>query len=491
MNNAILKYLQPHAVWQLVVLALLAVVTPLLLLMYQTSVSLQNFVREGRQITEDSVVLAQNGRNARAALIDMERIARQYFVIGDESLLNLFRTTSEQFLKPLHTMSTLLNSANSLQIYRTIKQQQLRWLKTLERTQPNDSSKKQRMTELIRLQQSTDQLLQNARDHSNIKLHNLGRTATQMRETILQWAVILVPVTATLMAVFTFLIVGPIKQINRAIRTLGMEEHKTVKLFGPTELVQLAEELNSLQERLLQVEKQKQHFLHHVSHELKTPLSSILEGTALLQEEVVGSLSRPQQEVIGLVNENGHTLQKLIENLLNFNQIHYQGKTTPTQFDVYALIEELVRAYWLPLTRKQQMICIGGPCITLTAQRPSLQAALDNLLSNAIAYGDEKGKIWIEWQLSDTEFTLQVTNTGDTIGAEAEALIFEPFFQGSVKRSGAVSGSGIGLAVARNCIETQGGCLKLVENRHNRVSFAICLPQRPDANSGLVHRFVH
>ncbi|WP_431687243.1 ATP-binding protein [Hahella sp. NBU794] len=471
------KRLQPQAVWQLVLISLMTVVAPLGLLLYHTTVSLQTLALDSRAVTEDSVAMAQNGRNAKASLIDMERVARQYMVIGDKALVDLFKSASEQFLAPLTEIAQLLGTPEAQALLAEVKEQQRDLQTKLEKEKPNSPALTKEMAEFSSLQRSADRLILQARTFSEDKLHELGRAAAQARENVIQSSLVLAPVTLALIVLFTYLIVRPVRQLKTAIRTLSIGRQKPIELFGPQELVQLAEELNSLQERLSQVEDQKQQFLRHVSHELKTPLASIREGVALLQEEVVGQISHGQREVLHLVNENGRALQQLIENLLSFNRLNFSGQAQKMTFDMSALVEELLHLHWLSLTHKRQIICVGGPPLTLTAERPRLHSALDNLISNAIAYGASEGRIWLEWNIEDDHLILRVTNTGAPIPEAERSRIFEPFYQGSVKRSGAVKGSGIGLSVARDCIQTQGGELKLLTTTGQLVSFAIYLPR--------------
>src|SRR5204863_9669390 len=85
------------------------------------------------------------------------------------------------------------------------------------------------------------------------------------------------------------------------------------------DLEYLGQRVNWLRGRLGELEDEKRKFLEHVSHELKTPLTALREGTALLEEEVVGQLNEAQREIVDILQENGTQLQKLIEDLLNFH----------------------------------------------------------------------------------------------------------------------------------------------------------------------------
>ena len=485
--NYFLKILQPQAVWQLVVLALMVVVAPLAWLLYSTAISLQTLTLDSRQVTEESVMLAESGRNARAALIDMERIARQYIVIKDKALLDLYSTTAVALLTPLANIESVLKAKEVHLLVTDISEAEDRLAKSLQTDPPEITEMVNSLSEISVMQNGLDELLQLIRNFSETRLGALGHKAAEVRQGVFQSSLFLVPVTLLLIALFTVLIVRPIGRLQLAIRRLGTGQPRPIRLYGPMELVNLAEELNNLQQRLAQVEEQKQQFLRHVSHELKTPLSSIREGTSLLQDELVGPLSLPQREVVKLVDENGKQLQKLIENLLQFNRLNYDAQahrkadlyinqTRQSQFDLNELVTEVLQQHWLRLSQSGQKVCLGGPPVTLVADRERIATTLDNLVSNAIAYGGINGKIWVLWETDHSGLEIKVRNIGTPIPPAEAPHIFEPFYQGSIRRSGAVKGSGIGLSVARECVQAQGGELFLSANQPNNICFSIRLP---------------
>jgi len=84
--------------------------------------------------------------------------------------------------------------------------------------------------------------------------------------------------------------------------------------------------------------------LRHISHELKTPLSSLREGADLLAEHVTGRLSQQQQEIVEIVRQNGIELQRLIENLIDYNQLPHQ-ELTFEEIDLNALWQELLKQH--------------------------------------------------------------------------------------------------------------------------------------------------
>ena len=164
-------------------------------------------------------------------------------------------------------------------------------------------------------------------------------------------AAALVPGTALIVLVFVSLLARPIRQIDQAISELGRGTFsRQVVVQGPSDLERLGRQLEWLRVRLLDLAQEKNRFLRHMSHELKTPLANIREGTELLMEGAVGDLDANQREVVGILRENGIKLQRLIENLLSFSA--WQAKSVGlelSEFPLRPLIKQVVEAQQLTL----------------------------------------------------------------------------------------------------------------------------------------------
>ena len=110
------------------------------------------------------------------------------------------------------------------------------------------------------------------------------------------------------------------RQVDRAIRELGEGDFsRPITVSGPNDIETLGRQLEWLRHRLKESTDEKNKFLRHMSHELKTPLANIREGTELLLDGSVGQLDHQQQEVTSILRDNSVKLQKLIENLLTFS----------------------------------------------------------------------------------------------------------------------------------------------------------------------------
>src|SRR5712691_6319922 len=149
----------------------------------------------------------------------------------------------------------------------------------------------------------------------------MRRTAERAQRILwLQFAAT-IPLGVLLAVGVTLLISRPILQLDQAIRRLGAGEFDSdIRVGGPADLKYLGGRLEWLRERLIELEQQKRLFLRHVSHELKTPLTALREGSELLAEGTAGPLAAGQREIVGILQQKSVQLQRMIEDLLNYQR---------------------------------------------------------------------------------------------------------------------------------------------------------------------------
>jgi two-component system sensor histidine kinase GlrK len=273
------------------------------------------------------------------------------------------------------------------------------------------------------------------------------------------------------------------RQVDRAIRELGKGDFShSIAVSGPADIETLGRQLEWLRLRLAESSEEKNKFLRHMSHELKTPLANIREGTELLLDGSVGSLERQQQEVAGILRENSVKLQRLIENLLTFSA--WQAKTASlelTQFDLKPLVFATLSQHRLVISSREIKLDLDIAAIAVRADEGKLRLVLENLISNAIKFTPSKGKIAIQADIQGNELVIEVADSGPGIAPEDQGRIFEAFYQGRRLQGGPVGGTGIGLSVVHECVQAHGGSIELKpdsESRCGGAHFVVRLPLR-------------
>ena len=304
-----------------------------------------------------------------------------------------------------------------------------------------------------------------------------------IRDRFFGWqALVLFLLSLALVLLFTRMIIGPVKGIERMINQLGAGKSlDDAALFtGPRELRSVGKRIIWLSERLAWLESQRHQFLRHLSHELKTPLASMREGTELLADRVAGPLTPEQQEIVEILDSSSRNLQKLIEQLLDYNRKQADGPVAREAVDLVELVENVVAAHSLPARAKLMHTELTLQARRCLAEPALLISVMDNLYSNAVHYGAESGNIRIHSYRHGEQVRIDVANSGEPIPAAEKNMIFEPFYQGSHQRKGAVKGSGLGLSIARDCVRQMQGELSLVDAPAGQVCFRITLPSAPE-----------
>jgi two-component system sensor histidine kinase GlrK len=216
-----------------------------------------------------------------------------------------------------------------------------------------------------------------------------------------------------------------------------------------------------------------------MSHELKTPLANIREGTELLLDGAVGRLDNQQQEVTGILRENSLKLQKLIENLLTFSA--WQTKTAElklTEFDLKPLVFGVLSQHRLVISNRKIRLAIDVKPMIVRADEGKLKLVLENLVSNALKFTPDSGTIGIKARLQGTQLVIDVTDDGPGVAPEDAPRIFEAFYQGRRPQGGPVGGTGIGLSVVQECIQAHGGSVELINGAEPGAHFQVRLPLR-------------
>ena len=195
-----------------------------------------------------------------------------------------------------------------------------------------------------------------------------------------------------------------------------------------------------------------------------------------MHEEGLGSLTPSQKEVTGRLEQNSRRLQELIEQLLDYNLL--QGKKQFEVADVYLdkLLDRLLEPWQPLLEQRQQQVTRPAADLVLKGDISLLRSTLDNLLTNALHYGDASQAIHLRAGIEKNWQWVEVENAGAPIPANEQERLFEPFYQGSGRRRGAVKGSGLGLSIAADCMKAHGGKLVLLASSQEATVFRLEWP---------------
>ena len=231
----------------------------------------------------------------------------------------------------------------------------------------------------------------------------------------------------------------------------------------------------------LEVLRVKSDFVSSVSHEFKTPLTSI---RALMERLVDGKVQDPGkvEQYYSIIAKDTDKLTRLVNNLLDFSKIE-EGKKEYgfSDTDIVRLATEQVQAF-----KKEQVLCgpdirleIAGDIPNLRADADSLSRALANLLSNAVKFTPAGKAIRVGLSSSPENVILDVEDEGIGIPPDEVEKVFEKFYQGKNAAAQSAKGTGLGLTLVKHVVEAHGGKI-LVESRLGQGSkFSLIFPIKP------------
>jgi signal transduction histidine kinase len=243
--------------------------------------------------------------------------------------------------------------------------------------------------------------------------------------------------------------------------------------------------IGSRLERALEADRLKSQLLTNVSHELRTPLAAIRGYSQLLEEEAYGALTGEQQTTVQRILINTAQLQGMVNNLLDRAQIE-QGKFAlrKTAFAPADLIGTAHSALSiLAQTKGLELTSEIAPDVPakLIGDELRLQQILFNLTSNALKF-TESGSVRARIFLPDpAHWALQVSDTGIGIPVEAQAHVFEPFWQMDGSDTRQYRGSGLGLSIVKQLTDLMGGAATLTSQPGHGSTFTIVLPMETES----------
>lgn len=443
--------------------------TPLLVALWLAAQSLESIIDRTQALIDEGVTVAQLASDLDGQLDDVERGMRQYQVLNDPQLQQM---TERRWHLALHTAQSL--AAQSLapgiaepvsRIRNDLSAAHQDWQRgaAIDPSAPDDPA-----AALHRVGGELHTIIVAMRERTMRRLDELRGTTLHARRDMLMSAATLVPLAALLALACTVAVRRPLRKIYRTIAALGHGRAvPAVSIRFPREMSRLGEQLEWLRRRLAQLEADKDRFLRQVSHELKTPLASLREGTEMLCEGTLGTLTPRQNEVAGILSEATVELETLISNLLAYAQWH-DGMRHARRIDFASrpLLDEVLGMHALAMAKRGLFVDVAiEPECCLNGQRAQIRVALDNLLTNALKHSPQGGVIEIAMRRVGDDCQIAVRDHGRGVADAEKEKIFEPFVRGSEAEEQGIRGTGVGLSIVKEVVLAHGGTVRVEDAR--------------------------
>lgn len=270
----------------------------------------------------------------------------------------------------------------------------------------------------------------------------------------------------------------PIKAIADASKSLSKGNFKRIPLEGPREIKEVAGTFNEMTSRIQEIQNSQKKFIADVSHELKTPLTSIqgfsramLDGTITNPEEVHGAAD--------VIFSESDRMARMVADLLTLAKIDSGAEVLNISIvDLNQLLKEVVIKFQFQAEISSVNVENDLPIFQeIRGDRDKLIQVFSNLLDNAIKYSSSPGKVKLTGYSGVNEVVIQVKDTGVGLSDSDQKHIFDRFFQADKSRKGGTGkGVGLGLSISKEVITAHGGIITVQSSPGKGSTFTVKLP---------------
>jgi len=273
---------------------------------------------------------------------------------------------------------------------------------------------------------------------------------------------------------------GAIQTVARAATRFGhgdLQARVPVGGKNTEEVDELAIAFNSMAEELATSERQRKEFVANVSHELKTPMTTI---SGFLDGMLDGTIPEDQhRQYMQLVSGEVRRLSRLVRSMLDISRLQSQGisEEKKRRFDLCETIGQVLISFEQRVSRKCIHVDVQLPdrSIWVKAEPESITQVIYNLVDNAVKFCNEQGSLRVQLQVQGEKAVVTVCNTGKTIAPEDLPLIFDRFQKADKSRSADPDGVGLGLYIVKTILNGHGEDI-YVTSEKEKTSFTFTLP---------------
>ncbi len=477
----------PTSFLSLLLVGFAIVTLPLIAGLVSNAFSIERLSEQSQKAVYHATLATQSARQLSAMSLVLERTARFYAVSGDKDLIESYKRTRDNWRAQLAQLESLplepamLNAAATL---RSLEEPAFQSLSTLP---PSAELQRRMEREFGNISDRAQKLNALADQSVDAEVEKLRTSASKSRNQVFWQMLAIVPSALLLIAGFTYLLARPIRDLDAAINRLGEGKlAKRIRVTGPADIEKLGQQLDWLRQRLIELEDQKTRFFQHISHELKTPLTALREGSDLLAEEVVGQLNEEQREVARILKQNSQSLERLIQDLLTYSQAQSARRLKEADaleiapLQMLDLIDEVLDTHKIALVTKTLGVRRQYEKVSIQGDAKKLRVVIDNLVSNAIKYSPIGSSITVRLVKQGENAVIEVLDEGPGIAAADRERIFDPFYRTEAAIKSGAKGTGLGLAIVRDYVELHRGTVSAVESNGARIR--VILPRQPQVN---------
>ncbi|MDR1065875.1 MAG: HAMP domain-containing histidine kinase [Clostridiales bacterium] len=304
----------------------------------------------------------------------------------------------------------------------------------------------------------------------------ISKTVSEtMRLTIICLAVSAL-IASILVFVLSRTMTKPLHEMSEAAKLMADGDfEKRFRVASRDEVGQLAESLNNMAESLYEQEQQRRVFIANVSHDLRSPLTSIRGFLQAIQDGAVPP--EQQSRYLNIALDETSRLSKLTHDIIDLEKMR-ELELNKTAFDINELIRETALMFENVATSKNIAVNVSfaNDVTAVLADEEKMRRVIYNLLDNAVKFSEQDGRIEIDTTIRDKKVCVSVKDYGRGIKPEDHKHVFERFFKSDASRGEDRSGSGLGLSIVAGFIKAHGETITLASDEGKGSVFTFTLP---------------
>ena len=239
----------------------------------------------------------------------------------------------------------------------------------------------------------------------------------------------------------------------------ALDPAKTYPELSPL-VSRIQEQKDAIREETERRESLRKEFSANVSHELKTPLTSISGFAELMRDGLVPA--DKVKEFAGDIYRESQRMISLVDDIMRLSKLDEEkGFPEPEDLDLYSLAEEVLESLKAQAEKRNISLRLTGSPAQVQGVLPVLQEMLYNLVDNAIKYNREGGSVTVHVQQEEDRVSLSVADTGIGIPPQEQERVFERFYRVDKSHSKRIGGTGLGLSIVKHGAQMHGAALRL------------------------------
>jgi two-component system sensor histidine kinase GlrK len=413
----------------------------------------------------EDILLLDAGKKLIDSIFSQRRFEQKFVLTKDQVLYNQFLAVSEDFERTLAELNTLPVSPGQNAFLKMINESHQHYhslikaeVKNLKNNQNYDGNwyktEKEKTVDII-LEE-----IKKLDEFSRKAFYDKTKTVSDAGALARTVAVISLLITVLMVILLSFLITrsitNPLLKLVKKTKDIQIGIYECDSgVSAPPEIRELTEAFNLMCNRLKEVDKIKAGFFAMISHELRTPITTIKEGASLLLEGTCGSTTEKQSRLLTIIAVESNRLTSLVNSILDLSKMEagmmeYHFESRSIEPLVKQVINEITPYAEAKRLHMENSVNEDFPLCRMDSER--ILDVLRNLVGNAVKFTPDEGRISISAILRDGGLEVSVCDSGPGIPREKLSAIFEKYESSDQKK-----GTGLGLAIVKHIVAAHGG----------------------------------